>query len=153
MEIFSAFPDQPVRPDAAWSLGHLRPALWVSLGLAVLGVPIAWMVRDWRGALAVLVGLAIVAAFFCFGAWAVAKAGEKDDRLTFPAALGSYLIKISLLGVVLVTIPRTGPIDIPTLAITVVIGTVVWSGVQIRYVLSRKLFYVDYKAPSQVPDD
>ena len=142
------FPSEPVRPDAPWSLAHLKVGFIATAILLVIGVPIAWLAQGWRGALAVVVGLAIVTAFFAFGSWAVVKAGKYDDRLTFPAALGSYLIKIGMLAIVLLTLPEDGPIDVATMAITVLVGTFGWAGVQIKYVLSKQIFYVDYKPPA-----
>jgi len=146
-------PSTPVRPDIPWSLGHLKMGFAGAVVLLVVGVPLAWIVRGWQGALAVAVGLTIVTAFFAFGSWAVARAGKYDDRLTLPAALGSYVIKIGLLAIVLVSIPFDGPVDVETMAITVLVGTLMWAGVQIRYVFTKPIFYVDYKPPAHVVDD
>lgn len=141
-------PPEPVRPATPWTLGHLRPGLLWTAGLLVVGCAIAALVADWRAVLGVAVGLVIVAAFFSFGSWAVARIGARDDRLTFPAALGSYLIKISLLGVILMLIPHDGPIDVKAMAIAVVAGTIVWSASQISHVLRQRLYYVDYHPPA-----
>ncbi len=146
-------PSEPVRPDAPWSLAHLKVGSIASLVLLLVGAPLAWALRGWQGALAVLVGLAIVTIFFTFGSWAVVKAGKYDDRLTLPAALGSYLIKIGILAVVLVSIPRNGPVDVATMAITVLVGTFMWAGLQIKYVLSKQIFYVDYTPPAHIEDE
>ena len=64
----------PARPAAPWDLGHLRAGLLTTGMLAAAGVPGAWLLRDARAAAWVAVGLAIVAAFFCVGALAVAAA-------------------------------------------------------------------------------
>ena len=85
-----------------------------------------------------------MAAFFCVGAWAVAAAGRHDDRLTLPAAMGSYLVKIGLLGLVVVSLPTDGPIDTKTMAVAVLAGTVTWVAVQVRSVWTKRLFYVDH---------
>lgn len=146
-------PAKPVRPDAPWSLAHLKVGFIASLLLLIVGMPLAWAIRGWQGALAVFVGLVIVTVFFAFGSWAVVKAGKYDDRLTLPAALGSYLIKIGILAIVLVTIPLDGPIDVGTMAITVLVGTLMWAGLQIKFVLSKQIFYVDYTPPAHVVDE
>lgn len=146
-------PSEPVRPDAPWSLAHLKIGFIASLLLLVVGVPLAWAIRGWQGALAVFVGIVIVTIFFAFGSWAVAKAGKYDDRLTLPAALGSYLIKIGILAIVLVSIPLDGPVDVATMAITVLVGTFMWAGLQIKYVLSKQIFYVDYTPPAHIVDE
>lgn len=153
MIVRGPFPDQPVRPGVPWNLEHLKVGLVATLALAVVGVPIGWWAQGGRGALGVVVGLAIVAAFFCFGSWAVAFAGRYDDRLTLPAAMASYSIKIGLLGIVVVTLPDNGPIDRPSMAFTVLVGTLVWSAVQIRYVWTKRQVYVDYTPPTGSRDD
>ena len=94
----------PVPASAApWDLSHLRAGLLTTAVLAVVGVPLTWLVRDARAAAWVLVGLAIVAVFFSVGAYAVAAAGRVSESLTLPVALGTYLLKIALLGVLLVS--------------------------------------------------
>lgn len=127
----------------AWDLSHLRAGLAVTAALVVIGVPLVWALRDQRSGLAVLVGLAIVAASFCLSAYAVAWAGRVADALTLPAALGSYLIKVLLLGAVLVSVPADGPIDVKVLAWTVLVGTLTWVGAHIRRVWKQQVLYVD----------
>ena len=83
-------PGGAVPSTAPWDLGHLRDGLVATAVLAAVGVPAAWLLRDGRAAAWVAVGLAIVAAFFCLGALAVAAAGKLDDGLTLPVALGTY---------------------------------------------------------------
>lgn len=156
--MFDSAPDRPSRgPEPAassvpWDLSHLRIGLASSAVLAVVGVPALWLWQGQRAGLAVLLGLAIVAAFFCIGSLAVAWAGRVNDKLTLPAALGSYVIKIGVLGVVLVTLPHDGPFDVRVLAFTVLVGTIVWAGLHARWVWSRPTFYVDYTPPSAAPE-
>ena len=111
--------------------------------LAAAGVPAAWLLRDGRAAAWVAVGLAIVAAFFSLGALAVAAAGKLGDGLTLPAALGTYLIKIVLLGVLMVSVRGQPWLDGPALGLSVLVGTLVWTGVHIRRVWTAKVYYVD----------
>lgn len=146
-------PDKPVRPELPWSVGHLRSSLIMTALMLLIGSPLAWVIRGYRAGLGVALGLLIVAIFFSFGAWSVKKAGSIDDRLTLPAALGSYLIKIALLGAVIVAIPQSGPIDIRAMAMAVLVGTLAWTGMQIRYVLTKRIFYVDYTPPSDQDHD
>ncbi|WP_153502813.1 hypothetical protein [Cumulibacter manganitolerans] len=141
-------PDEPVRPGVAWDLGHLRPALLATAVLTVIGAGVALLFADLRALWGVLLGFAIVAVFFTISSWAVALAGRHDDRLTMPAALGSYLIKIGLLGVLLVSLPLDGPIDVRALAASVVAGVILWSAMQILYVVRKRQFYVDYHPPA-----
>jgi hypothetical protein len=134
---------QGARPAAGWELGHLRAGLLVTAALGALAAPPVWLLRGGRAALWVLAGLAIVAAFFSVSALAVAWAGRIADELTLPVALTTYLIKIVLLGVLLVTVRDSSALDAPALAWSVLGGTVVWTGVHVRRVWTARLYYVD----------
>jgi ATP synthase protein I len=126
-----------------WDLGHVRAGLITTGVLAVLGIPLAWLVRDARAAGWVAVGLAIVAAFFSVSAYAVAVAGRVDDSLTLPVALGTYVIKVALLGVLLVAVRDQPWLDPQALGLSVVVGTFAWTAVHARRVWTAKLYYVD----------
>jgi ATP synthase protein I len=58
-------------------------------------------------------------------------------------ALATYLVKIVILGVVIVTIPLNGPIAPRWMAIGVVLGLVAWMSAHLRYIWTTKLYYVD----------
>jgi uncharacterized membrane protein len=111
--------------------------------LAVLGVPLTWLLRDGRGAAWVLAGLAIVAAFFSVSAYAVAAAGRVSDSLTLPVALGTYVLKIALLGVLLVALRDEPWVDRRPFGLAIAIGTVAWTVVHARRVWTAPLYYVD----------
>ena len=137
--------DELPRPVSAvpWDLGHLRSGLATTGVLAVVGIPLAWLVRDARAAAWVAVGLAIVAVFFCLGALAVAAAGRIGEELTLPAALGTYLIKVVLLGVLLVSVQGKPWLDPTALGLSVLVGTLAWTVVHARRVWTSRIYYVD----------
>ena len=126
-----------------WDLGHLRSGLVATAVLAAAGVPLAWLARDARAAAWVAVGLAIVAVFFCVGALAVAAAGRVGEELTLPAALGTYLIKVVLLGVLMVSVRGQPWLDPQALGLSVLVGTLAWTAVHARRVWRTRIYYVD----------
>lgn len=150
-------PAEPPRPAGAgaaaglpspasavpWDLGHLRTGLMTTGVLAAVGVPGAWLLRDGRAAAWVAVGLAIVAAFFSLGALAVAAAGKLGDELTLPAALGTYLVKVVLLGVLMVSVRDQPWLDPAALGLSVLVGTLAWTAVHARRVWTSRIYYVD----------
>ena len=138
----SAVPS-PVGSAVPWDLGHVRAGLLTTAALAAVGVPATWLLRDARAAGWVAVGLVIVAAFFSVGALAVAAAGKLSEDLTLPAALGTYTIKIVLLGVLLVSVRGKPWLDPAALGLSVLVGTLAWTGVHIRRVWTTPTFYVD----------
>jgi hypothetical protein len=126
-----------------WDLSHVRAGLVTTAVLAVLGAPVTWLVRDGRAAAWVLAGLAIVAVFFSVSAYAVAAAGRVSDALTLPVALGTYLIKVVLLGVLLVALRGRPWLDPKPFGFAVVAGTIAWTVVHARRVWTAQLYYVD----------
>ena len=126
-----------------WDLSHLRAGLVTTAVLVVLGVPLAWLVGDGRAAAWVLAGLAIVAAFFSVGAYAVALAGRYSDSLTLPVALGTYLVKVTLLGGLLVALRDRPWLDPRPFGLAIAVGTIAWTVVHARRVWTAELYYVD----------
>ena len=130
-------------PSVGWDLSHVRSGLLTPAVLAAVGAPLTWLLRDGRAAAWVLAGLAIVAVFFSVGAYAVAMAGRVSDSLTLPVALGTYVVKIGLLGVLLVALRDQPWVDRRPFGLAIAIGTVAWTVVHARRVWTAQLYYVD----------
>jgi hypothetical protein len=127
----TAAPRVPARSTAPWDLSFLRVGTAVAAG--------------------VLLGAVIVTAFFCISGVAVAWAGRIADTFTLPAALGAFFVKAVVLFGLLNALPEHGWLTRLTLAWTVVIGALLWSGVQLRWVWTRQLYYVPPPAPPPAP--
>ena len=130
-------------PPQPWDLSHVTAGLKLTGGLALLGAPLAWLVGDARAAAWVVAGLVVVALFFSVSAYAVAAAGRIADSLTLPAALGTYLIKVVLLGVLLVALRDRPWLDPRAFGLAVVAGTFAWTGMHARRVWTGQIYYVD----------
>lgn len=126
-----------------WDLSHVKAGLKVTGLLALVGAPLAWLIRDARAAAWVLAGLALVVAFFSVSAYAVAAAGRVADSLTLPVALGTYLIKVVLLAVLLVAVRDRPWLDPRAFGLSVVAGTFAWTAVHARRVWTGQIYYVD----------
>jgi hypothetical protein len=135
------------RSTAPWDLSFLRVGTTVAAVLTAVGAPATGLLLSWPDALGVLMGAAIVTAFFCISGVAVAWAGRIDDTFTLPAALGAFFVKAVVLFGLLNALPEHGWLTRLTLAWTVVIGALVWSGVQLRWVWTRQLYYHPPPAP------
>jgi ATP synthase protein I len=121
----------------------VRAGLITTGVLAVVAAPVVWLVRDARAAAWVLAGLAIVAVFFSVSAYAVAVAGRVADSLTLPVALGTYLIKVVLLGILLVAVRDQPWLDPKPFGLAVLAGTVAWTVVHAHRVWTAQIYYVD----------
>jgi hypothetical protein len=134
----------PAAPaQVPWDVSHVKAGLLVTGVLALVGAPLAWLVGDARAAAWVVAGLALVVVFFSVSAYAVAWAGRVSDSLTLPVALGTYLVKIVLLAVVLVTLRDQPWLDPRAFGLSVVAGTFAWTGVHARRVWTGQIYYVD----------
>jgi ATP synthase protein I len=131
------------RAAGPWSTEHLR-LCWIVLLIAgaVLAAVVGPLVGG-RALAGVALGIGIVGAFFTISTLVIAAVGARNPGAVLLTALGTYLVKIVALGVVIVLLPRQGPIDPRWMAITVVVGLVAWMGAHLRYVWTAKLFYVD----------
>ena len=141
----------PARSTAPWDLSFLRVGTTVAAGVTAVAAPVTGLLLTWADALGVLVGAAIVTAFFCVSGVAVAWAGRIDDSFTLPAALGAFFVKAVVLCGLRNALPEHGWLTRLTLAWTVVIGALLWSGVQLRWVWTRQLYSVRPPAPPPLP--
>ena len=135
------------RSQAPWDLSFLRVGALAALAVTSVAVPVTGLLAGWPDALGVLVGAVIVTAFFCVSGVVIAWAGKIDDTFTLPAALGTFGVKAVVLFGVLDALPADGWLDRRTMAFAVIAGALLWSGVQLRWVWTRQLYYVPPPAP------
>jgi hypothetical protein len=141
------------REDAGWDLSFLRVGALAAAAVTLVAAPVTGLAAGWPDAVGVLVGAAVVTAFFCVSGVVVAWAGKVADSFTLPAALGMFFVKALVLFALLNALPEHGWLDRRTLAWTVVAGALLWSGVQLRWVWTRQVYYVPPPAPPVDPDD
>ncbi|HEV7188256.1 MAG TPA: hypothetical protein VGN28_10225 [Blastococcus sp.] len=137
----------PARSDVPWDLSFLRVGSLAAAAVAAVAAPLTGLFAGWPDAVGVLVGAGIVTAFFCLSGVVVAWAGRINDTFTLPAALITFGIKAMVLFSLLSALPEHGWLNRLTLAWTVVVGALLWSGVQLRWVWTRQLYYVPPPAP------
>ena len=135
------------RSDAPWDLSFLRVGALVALAVTVVAVPVVGLLAGWPDAVGVLVGAVVVTAFFCVSGLVVAWAGRYADAWTLPAALGMFFVKAVVLFAVLSALPEEGWLTRRALAWAVVVGALLWSVVQLRWVWTRQLYYVPPPTP------
>src|SRR3954463_7324618 len=143
---------RPPRSDAPWDLSFLRAGALVAAGVTAVAAPLTGILAGWPDAVGVLVGAVVVTAFFCASGLVVAWAGRINDTFTLPAALGMFFVKAVVLFGVLRALPADAWLARRPLAWTVIAGALLWSGVQLRWVWTRKLYYVPPPAPPRTGD-
>lgn len=141
------------RSDAPWDLSFLRVGALAAAGATVVAAPLTGVFAGWPDAVGVVLGAVVVTAFFCVSGIVVAWAGRIADSFTLPAALGAFAVKALVLFGILNALPEHGWLDRRTLAWTVVAGALLWSGVQLRWVWTRKLYYIPPPKPPTGPGE
>jgi hypothetical protein len=134
-----------VRPP--WDISFLRVGALATAAVTAVAAPVAGLVGGWSSGLGVLAAAVVVTAFFTISGVVVAWAGRINDSFTLPAALGAFFVKALLLFAVLSALPEDGWLDRRTLAFAVVAGALLWSAVQLRWVWTRQLYYVQPPVP------
>ena len=100
------------------------------------------------GLLGSLFGILIVGAFFSASLVVTSMASRRGPNAMMAAAMLTYLVKIVLLGVLLVTLRDTEAFDFQAFAVTILAGTLVWIGFQVRAFMRTKTLYVEPGTPS-----
>jgi hypothetical protein len=135
------------REDPGWDLSFLRVGALVTLAVTAVAAPVTGLVAGWDAAVGVLLAAAVVTAFFVVSGVVVAWAGRIDDAFTLPAAMGAFFVKAIVLFGLLNALPEDGWLDRLTLAWSVIVGALLWSGVQLRWVWTRPIYYVPPPKP------
>ncbi len=133
--------------EVPWDLTFLRVGTLATAAVAAAAAVVVGLTLGWPDAVGVLVGAAVVTAFFVFSGVVIAWAGRIDDSFTLPAALGAFFVKAVVLFAILNALPEDGWLDRRTMAWAVIVGALLWSGVQLRWVWTRPLYYVTPPAP------
>ena len=100
-----------------WGAMIRRAVLVVGVAAPVV-VGVAWLVRDTHGATTAAVVLAFVLAVFVSTAASLRWAAGRGPTMVQAVALGGAITRLSLYGLVAVTLGPTDLLDRPTLAVT-----------------------------------
>lgn len=134
-----------------YDLAILRGAAVPTLVTGALLMVGSAVVAGARGALGAAFGVAVVSLFFTIGLVAIAWASKISPFVMMQVAIFSYLIKIALLGLLVVTLADTEVFNTRAFALAVLISTLVWVGAQVRAFSTMKMMYVEPLTPDVQP--
>lgn len=117
----------------------------LAAGAAVVAVFAARSGMD--GAVGAALGVAVVLAFFGLSWVVISTASQSGPTMMMGAAFGTYVVKIVLLGILLVSFRDTTAFDFQAFAWAVLVGTVVFMAFEVRAFLRQRILYVDPDAP------
>jgi len=110
---------------------------------AVVVVAASAALAGGKGLLGAAFGVVVAAAFYASTLIVLGRVSQSHPLLFMNAALGTYLGKIIVLGVLLVTLQDVTVFDGKAFAWSILLSALVWSAVEIRAFTKQKVFYVD----------
>jgi ATP synthase protein I len=111
--------------------------------LAVPAVSIALAAGGGKAAAGVGIGLGMVALFFTISKVVLALVARHAREFLLPAALGTYIMKVVILGILLFTIGDTNVIDALALAWAVFTGVFGWVGAELWVATHTRVPFYD----------
>jgi hypothetical protein len=118
--------DTSPEPGLGWRLAHL-PALLAATGVLLAGAAaLGWLARGGVGAAGAALGAGLVAAGYLASTLVVGWADATRPALVLPVALGSYVVKVGLVGAALGTASASGWPGLLPMVFGVVAGAVAW---------------------------
>ncbi|GGP04914.1 hypothetical protein LDL08_05095 [Nonomuraea glycinis] len=124
----------------------LKSAAIPTLAVGVVAVVVAQLTVGGAGALGALIGTLLVAVFFSISVVAISYAARVSPQMMAIAAMVSYLVKVIVIMVMLVTFGDTTLWNPQVFAWSVVVCTIVWTGFEVRAFIKTKMLYVDPEA-------
>lgn len=126
-------------PDARILRGAAIPA--ATVGVVLIAVfAVLW---GWHGFLGALFGVAVTVAFFGASLLVTSRASKHGPTVLMGAAFVTYLVKLGLLGVLLVTLHDTTRFNFQAFAISILVTMIAWLAGQVRAFAKTKMLYVE----------
>ena len=125
--------------DAALLRGTWPATAAVGAVLLVVG----WFVAGAGGLAGAGAGVAVVAAFFLAGMVAIGFGARISPTAMLAVALGTYVVKIGLLGALLVAMRDVTVLDGAVFGWSVLVSTLVWITAEVRTFSRQRIAYVE----------
>lgn len=124
-------------------LRHLPSGLIATAVLLVLGVPVGALLRGGPGAAGAAAGVGLVAVSYVIGSVVIAWADSLDPRLVLPAGLMTYVLKFTLIGVIMAAISRSGWSGLVPMGVAVLVSALGWIVAQSWWTWHARVAYVE----------
>lgn len=117
-----------------------RRALTVFVVVMPISVTVAWLLRDLRGALTALAVHLFVLIVFLSTAWSLRCAARRGPTMVQATALGGAIFRLTLYGLLAVTLAPTDVLDPPTLALAAPLAILTLLAAEVALVLADPSF-------------
>ena len=124
-------------------LRHLPSGLIATAVLLVVGVPVGALLRGGAGAAGAAAGVCLVAVSYVIGSVVIAWADSLDPRLVLPAGLMTYVLKFTLIGVIMAAISASGWSGLVPMGVAVLVSALGWIVAQSWWTWHARIAYVE----------
>jgi ATP synthase protein I len=124
---------------------EVRMARGATLATAVaapFALGLAWYLAGREGLLGAAFGLGLAVGFFSATLLAVGAAGRVQPDLMLPAAVLTFVVKMTVIGLLLFLLRDATAFDRRAFALALVAGTVIYLAAEIRFAMGAKIPYV-----------
>jgi hypothetical protein len=118
-----------------WRLAHLPALLAATGGLLIVAALAGWVLRGGAGAAGAAAGVGVVTGSYLVSTLVIAWADSVDPRLVLPVGLTAYVVKFTLIGMVMASVAASGWPGLEPLGLGVVAGVVAWTGTHIWWLV------------------
>ncbi len=140
----TTMPDRRVTPARlAGRLAHLRPTLLASAVLAIIAGVVGGFTVGSAGAIGAVAGVALVAASYTLSSVVIAWVDIIDPKLIMGVGIGLYVVKFTILGVVLYVISATGWAGVVPMGLAIAGAVFGWTSAQAWWTYHAKILYAD----------
>jgi len=119
-----------------------RGAALATAAAAPLALGLAYLSAGSKGLLGAGFGLALAVGFFSATLLAVGAAGRVQAELMLPAAVLTFAVKMTVIGLLLFLLRDTTAFDREAFALALVAGTVIYLAAEIRFAMRARIPYV-----------
>jgi ATP synthase protein I len=119
-----------------------RGAALATAAAAPVALGLAWYLDGSKGVLGAAFGLALAIGFFSATLLAVGAAGRVQPELMLPAAVLTFAVKMTVIGLLLFLLRDTEAFDREAFALALVAGTVIYLAAEIRFAVRARIPYV-----------
>jgi len=111
-------------------LKFLPSGLLASAAVLAVGVVIAALVRGAAPAWGMAAGVGLVAASYTLSSLAIAWADSVNPRLVLVVGLVTYVVKFTLIGVLMIAVSATGWSGLPAMGLGIIASVIAWTTAQ-----------------------
>jgi hypothetical protein len=124
-------------------LRHLPSGLGASAVLLLVGMIVGGLLRGPAGVAGAAAGVGLVAASYTVGSLVIAWADSIDPKLVLPAGLTTYVLKFTVIGVVMAAIAGSGWAGLKPMGVAVLGSVLGWIVVQSWWTWHARIAYVE----------